>query len=178
MSYIGRSIPRVEDQRFLTGRGRYSDDCSASGQAWCVFVRSPHAHARIAGIDSSQALAAPGVLAVLTGADTIADGLQGVGHLPNPADAIDVSQRAFPPSNDSPVIELPHWPLAIERVRHVGEPVAAVIAESLYAARDAAELVSVDYEVLPAVVSVAEAVLEGAPRLYDEVPGNCCFRQS
>ncbi len=94
-SYIGRSIPRVEDLRFITGRGCYSDDVFLEGQAYCAFVRSPHAHARIAGIEIAAAAESPGVFAVLTGADSTADGLLGMAHLPNPADALDVSLRAF-----------------------------------------------------------------------------------
>ncbi len=171
--YIGRSLPRVEDMRFLTGKGRYTDDFSLEGQAYCAFVRSPHAHARILGIDASQALKSAGVLAVLTGADYAADGLGGIAHMPNPADAVDVSQRAF-----AAVSDLPHWPLAIDRARHVGEAVALVVATSAAAARDAAELVAVDYEPLPAVVSVFDAIREGAPQLWDSVPGNVCFRQA
>jgi CO/xanthine dehydrogenase Mo-binding subunit len=162
--YIGRSIPRVEDQRFLTGKGRYTDDFSLEGEAYCAFVRSPHAHARIVSVDIKQAAGAPGVLAVLTGADYVADGLGGIAHMPNPADAIDVSQRAFTATGPGAVIDLPHWPLASDRTRHVGEPVAVVVATSAAAARDAAEQASIDYEPLPAVVSVFEALREGASR--------------
>ena len=135
--YVGRSVPRVEDQRFLTGQGRYTDDVSLEGELHCVFVRSPHAHARIARIHAG---AAPGVT-VLTGADYAADGLDGIRHVPNPADALDVSKRAF----SGRVVDLPHFPLATDRARHVGEPVAMVIASSRERARDAAERVVVDY---------------------------------
>jgi carbon-monoxide dehydrogenase large subunit len=137
--YIGRPLPRVEDERLLTGRGRYTDDETLAGQAWCVFVRSPHAHARIAAIRSGKT-----ALAVLTGADYAADGLLPVDHVPNPLDMHDVGKRAF----DDPR-QWPHWPLARDKVRHVGDPVAAVIAETLEQARDAADAVEVDYEPLP-----------------------------
>jgi aerobic carbon-monoxide dehydrogenase large subunit len=140
--YIGRPLPRVEDDRLLTGRGRYTDDETYPGQVWCVFVRSPHAHARIAATRTVQT--SPGVLAVLTGADYAADGLLPVDHVPNPLDMHDINKRAF----DSPR-QWPHWPLARDKVRHVGEPLAAVIAETLEQARDAADLVQVDYEPLP-----------------------------
>ncbi len=171
--YIGKSIPRFEDRRFLTGQGRYTDDYRLEGELYCAFVRSPHAHARILGIDAGQALRSPGVVAVLTGADYAADGLGGIAHMPNGADVIDVSLRSFMPPEQ--VLDLAHRPIASERARFVGEPVAAVIAQTAALARDAAELVSVDYEQLPSVASVVEAVKEGAPQLWDEAPGNLCF---
>ncbi|HZR70379.1 MAG TPA: molybdopterin cofactor-binding domain-containing protein [Burkholderiales bacterium] len=168
--YVGRSVPRVEDQRFLTGQGRYTDDLSLEGELHCVFVRSPHAHARIARIHAG---AAPGAT-VLTGADYAADGLDGIRHVPNPADALDVSKRAF----SGRVVDLPHFPLATDRARHVGEAVAMVIASSRERARDAAERVVVDYEILPAVVAPAGALAPGAPRLHDAAPGNVCVEES
>ncbi len=139
MSFIGQALARLEDERLLTGRGRFTDDLQLEGQAWCAFVRSPHAHARIRSIRGGA-----GALAVLTGADYAADGLQPIDHIPNPLDAHDVRKKAF-----ADPLERPHWPLARGEVRHVGEPVAAVIAESAQAARDAAERVEVDYEPLP-----------------------------
>ena len=145
--YIGRPLPRVEDDRLLTGRGSYTDDQADPGQAWCVFVRSPHAHARIAAIRPLQTL--PGVLAVLTGADYAADGLAPVDHVPNPLDMHDITKRAF----DNPR-QWPHWPLARDKVSHVGEPVAAVIAETLDQARDAADRLELDYEPLPPAESM------------------------
>jgi carbon-monoxide dehydrogenase large subunit len=138
-TYIGRPLPRLEDERLLTGRGRFADDLQLERQAWCVFVRSPHAHARIRSITGGD-----GALAVLTGADYFADGLQPIDHVPNPLDAHDVRSKSF-----RDPVERPHWPLARDEVRHVGEPVAAVIAGSAQAARDAAERVAVDYEPLP-----------------------------
>src|SRR2546421_6906129 len=113
--YIGRPLPRVEDDRLLTGRGSYTDDQAYPGQLWCAFVRSPHAHARIAAI---RPLHSPGVLAVLTGADYAADGLLPIDHVPNPLDVHDITQRAF----DHPQ-HWPQWPLARDKARHVGEPV-------------------------------------------------------
>jgi len=142
---IGQRLPRVEDDRLLTGRGRFTDDEKEARQAWCAFVRSAHAHARIAAIRAAAAARAPGVLAVLTGADYAADGLQPIDHVPNPLDMHDITKRAF----DQPK-QWPHWPLARDKARHVGEPVVAVIAETLEQARDAADLVEIDYEPLPA----------------------------
>jgi carbon-monoxide dehydrogenase large subunit len=142
--YIGKALPRLEDERLLTGRGRYSDDESFPRQAWCAFVRSPHAHARIARIDGAIAARMPGVLAVLTGVEYAADGLQPVDHVPNPLDLHDIGKRAF----DEPR-QWPHWPLARDKVRHVGEPLAAVVAETYEQARDAADAVEVDYQPLP-----------------------------
>jgi len=142
--YIGRRLPRVEDARLLTGRGRYADDETCDGEAWCAFVRSPHARARIVSIDAAATQKLPGVLAVLTGADYAADGLQPIDHVPNPLDMHDITRRAF----DNPR-QAPHWPLARNEARHVGEPVAAVIAETAAQAWDAAERVQVEYDPLP-----------------------------
>ena len=142
--YIGRALPRLEDDRLLTGRGRYSDDEQQPGQAWCAFVRSPHAHARIVRIDATRARTMRGVLSVLTGADYAADGLLPVDHVPNPLDLHDISKRAF----DDPR-QGPQWPLARDKVRHVGEPIAVVLAETYEQARDAAEALDVQYEPLP-----------------------------
>src|SRR5262252_6971610 len=93
--YIGRGMPRVEDWRFITGRGRYTDDIAVDGQVHCAFLRAAHAHARLIRIDTSAASKAPGVLAVLTGADYVADGLTGMAHAANPLDAVDVTKRAL-----------------------------------------------------------------------------------
>jgi carbon-monoxide dehydrogenase large subunit len=139
--YIGTRVPRLEDHRLLTGSGRFTDDVALPGQVWCAFVRSPHPHARIVGIDKAGATDA---LAVLDGEDYAADGVGPVQHVPNPLEALDLSRRAF----DNP-LERPHWPLARGEVRHVGEPVAVVVAESASLAKDAAERVQVEYEPLP-----------------------------
>lgn len=161
---IGASVRRREDQRFLTGRGTYTDDISRPNQTHAVMLRSPHAHARIRGIDTAEALKAPGVVAVLTGADMAADNVNGLpcGWLIHNKDG-------------SPMKEPPHWPLARDRVRYVGDQVAVVIAETREQAKDAAELVQVDYEELPAVASLRAALAEGAPAVHDDVPGNLCF---
>jgi carbon-monoxide dehydrogenase large subunit len=149
LKYIGRALPRVEDERLLTGRGRFTDDERYEREAWCAFVRSPHAHARITRIDPAAARCMPGVLAVLTAEDYAADGLLPIDHVPNPLDLHDISRRAF----DDPK-QAPQWPLARGRVRHVGEALAVVVAESAARAADAAEEVQVDYEPLPAEESV------------------------
>jgi carbon-monoxide dehydrogenase large subunit len=172
--YIGRPMPRFEDLRLVRGAGRYSDDISMPGQAYAVFVRSPHAHAEIRGIDAAAARAMPGVLAVLTGADYVADGLKGASQFPNPADAVDIKHRAFEPK-DRPVLDERQYPLAPERVRYPGEAVATVIAESVAAARDAAEAVAVDYRVLPAVTDIRAAV--GAEPIWPSAPDNVALDQ-
>jgi carbon-monoxide dehydrogenase large subunit len=167
--FIGRSLTRFEDLRLVRGKGRYTDDISLPHETYAAFVRSPHAHARILRINKVAALAAPGALAVLTGQDYLADGYLGVPHMPNPVDAIDVRKPAY---EDGPVLDEPHLPLVVERVRHVGEPVAIVVALSLAEARSAAELVAVEYEVLPAVTGVEDAVAPGAPGIWDNADGN------
>jgi carbon-monoxide dehydrogenase large subunit len=161
---IGQSVRRVEDARLLQGYGRYSDDVVLPRQAHGVVVRSPHAHARIRGIDASGALAMPGVLAVLTGADVAADGL---GHLP--------SDPARKRADGSPAFLTPRPLLAAGRVRHAGDPVAFVVAETAPQAADAAERVVVDYEPRPAVAATADARRPGAPAVWDEAPDNVAF---
>jgi aerobic carbon-monoxide dehydrogenase large subunit len=170
--YIGRAMPRFEDLRLVRGAGRYTDDVSVPGQTYAVFVRSPHAHARIVGIDAAAAKAKPGVVAVLTGADYVADGLIGMSHMPNPADANDVKIPTFTPTPQHKILDEQQLPLAVERVRYVGEVVALVVAESLTVARDAAETVAVEYEVLPSVTDTLEALADGAPTLWPGAPNN------
>ena len=155
--YIGRSLPRFEDLRLVRGAGRYSDDISVPGQAVAAFVRSPHAHARIRRVDTATACAMKGVLAVLTGADYVADGLKGALQRPNPAGAVDIKVPAFAPDK-RPILEERQHPLALERVRYPGEAVAMVIAENIFIAKDAAEAVEVDYDPLPAATDVRQAV--------------------
>jgi carbon-monoxide dehydrogenase large subunit len=162
---IGQPLTRREDRRFLTGRGRFTDDTAVPGCAAALFVRSPYAHARIKGIDKSEALAAPGVLAIYTAEDTAADGL---GHLPTISEIKDEAGNRHR--------EPPHLPIPVGKVRHVGDIVAMVVAETLDQARDAAELLAVDYEELPAVVTVAQALAPDAPLVHDEVPGNLMCR--
>lgn len=158
---IGESINRREDQRFLTGRGRYTDDTAPVDAAHVLFVRSPHAHARLTGIDKEAALASPGVVAIFTAEDTAGDGL---GHLPC------ISEIKDPAGNRHR--EPAHLPMALGKVRHVGDIVAMVVAGTLEQARDAAELLAIDYEELPAVVTVAQALTPGAALVHDEVAGN------
>jgi carbon-monoxide dehydrogenase large subunit len=159
-SMIGASVKRREDPRFLTGRGRYTDDIKLPGTTHAAFVRSPHAHARVRGIDLSRAERSAGVRAIYTGAD-----MQRAGVNPIPvgwllADMKMGERRA----------------LAVDTVRYVGEAVAVVIADAPAAARDAAEMIDVDYEPLPAVADAVAAVAEGAPLVYDDAPGNVAFR--
>jgi carbon-monoxide dehydrogenase large subunit len=169
--FIGKSIPRLEDERLVTGRGRYTNDTPPPGAAWAYVLRSPHAHARIRAIRCEAARARRGVLAVLTAADYAADGHKGIAHFANTADAVDPQKPAFAGA-DHFVFELPQAVLAQERVRFVGEGVALVVAETLDQARDAAEAIEVDYEELPAVVAMADALAAGAPQLFDGAPGN------
>ncbi len=161
---IGAAAPRSEDRRFITGRGRYVDDINLRSQQYAWFVRSPHPHAEVRGIDAGQALEMPGVTAVLTGADLEADE---VGSLPVAWGITSV--------DGSPAVE-PGFPaLADGRVRYVGNPVAVVIAETRAAARDAAEAVNVHYEELDSVSSAAAAMEEGAPQIHEAAEGNLCF---
>jgi len=156
---------RIEDRRFLTGEGRYTADLSRPGQAWSVVVRSPYAHAEIRGIDVAEARSTPGVVAVYTADDLAANG---IGPLQNTA--------SIP--SEPPLVRPPRPVLAKDRVRHQGEPVAFVVAETLAAAQDAAERIVVDYAELPAVVDADAAQAADAPQLFDEAPGNvaCVFR--
>src|SRR5437868_683420 len=119
--FIGRPLPRLEDLRLVRGQGRYTDDVSIAGQAFAVFVRSPHAHARMVSIDTAAARSLAGVLAVLTGADYVADGHIGMAHFANPADANDVKLASFVATPDRKILDEPQLPLAVSCVRHVGE---------------------------------------------------------
>jgi carbon-monoxide dehydrogenase large subunit len=161
---VGQSVRRLEDPRLLQGLGRYSDDVSLPREAHAVLARSPHAHARIRGIDTSAALKLPGVLAVLTAAELAADG---IGNLP--------SDRGRKRRDGSPASATPRPALLRERVRHVGDPVALVIAETHEQALDAADQLRVDYEPLPAVAGTANALRPGAPAVWDEAPDNIAF---
>jgi carbon-monoxide dehydrogenase large subunit len=164
---IGQTVRRKEDARLVTGRGNYSDDVNLPGQAYGAAVRSPHAHALIRSIDVAAAHAMPGVLAVLTGRDALADGLKRIPHLAAAGTPPDI---VLTNRDGSPVPIAPHHVLATDRVRHVGAAVAFVIAETIAAAKDAAEKVVVDYEPLPAVIDATAAVEKNAPRLYDDLP--------
>jgi carbon-monoxide dehydrogenase large subunit len=161
---IGQAVPRFEDPRLVRGGGRYVDDIVLPGMAFGHVLRSPHAHAHIRAIDTDRARAAPGVLAVLTGADWVASGW---GDLPVPGG---MKRR------DGSAMYRPRYPaLVSDRVRWVGDYVAFVVAETYLAAVDAAELIEVDYEALPAVVSTAGAAAPDAPLVWDDCPGNVCF---
>jgi carbon-monoxide dehydrogenase large subunit len=160
--FIGQSVRRKEDARFLMGSGQYTDDVTLPNQTHAYFLRSPHAHAKIRGIDTSKAAIAPGVVAVYTNAD-----LEGVNGLP--------CGWLITSVDGTPMKEPPHPVLAKGKVRHVGDQIALVIAETQNQAKDAAELIDVDYEVLPAVVNVVDALKSGAPQIHDEAPGNKCY---
>jgi len=160
--FIGQSVKRKEDARFLTGAGQYTDDVTLPNQTYGYFLRSPHAHANIRAIDTSKAKAAPGVIAVYTAAD-----LEGVNGLP--------CGWLITSVDGTPMKEPPHPVLAKGKVRHVGDQVALVIADTQNQAKDAAELIEVDYEVLPAVVDIVDALKPGAPQIHDEAAGNKCY---
>jgi carbon-monoxide dehydrogenase large subunit len=163
MGPIGQSIRRREDQRFLTGAGQYTDDVVMHGQTYAAFVRSPYAHARVKSIDLEAAKQSPGVIRIFTGTD-LADAK--VGGLP--------CGWLIHSKDGSPMKEPPHPVLAQGKVRHVGDQVAMVVAETQWQAKDAAELVHVDYEELPAVIDLAKA--EGhAGSVHDDVPDNVCY---
>jgi carbon-monoxide dehydrogenase large subunit len=154
---FGKSIKRREDPRFITGRGTYVDDVKLPGMTYAAFVRSPHAHATLRAVDTAPAKQVPGVVAVYTGQDVTVGGLPCGWMLPG--------------------IKCPTRPvLASGKVRYVGEPVAIVVGETPYAARDGAEAVRVDYMPLPGVSDARKAQQAGAPQLFDEIPSNQCFR--
>lgn len=163
-NYIGQAIKRVEDKRFITGKGKYTDDIVLPGMTYAYMVRSPFAHAKINSIDTSAALAMEGVVTVFTGKDIAESGVNGV-----PCGW----QVNF--KNGDTMKEPPHPLLVADKVRHVGDAVAMVIAEDRATAKDAAEAIVVDYEVLEAVVDAAKAVEPDAPLVHDDVPKNMCF---
>ncbi|MEQ8346735.1 MAG: xanthine dehydrogenase family protein molybdopterin-binding subunit [Sneathiellaceae bacterium] len=161
---FGRSQVRVEDARFLTGQGRFLGDLAFEGQLHAAFLRSPHAHAAVTAIDSDAAAAMPGVAAIFTGADYRDSGCQALPCL-LPVTNIDGSKQG----------PAPHWPLALDRVRYVGEPVAMVVADSAAAARDAVEALAVTFDPLPSVTATGSALAPGAPRLWPDRPDNLAF---
>ena len=150
---IGTSVRRKEDYRFLTGGGQYTDDINIAGQTYAVFVRSPHAHARIKSINIKAAQAAPGVVDVLVGKDVADAKINGL-----PCGWLITS------TDGQPMKEPPHPILALDKVRYVGDHVAMVVAETLEQAQNAAEMVDVDYEVLSAVVNVTKAAKAAAQK--------------
>jgi carbon-monoxide dehydrogenase large subunit len=158
--WVGQPLKRREDRRLLTGAGRYVDDLRPAGCAHVALLRSPHAHARIVTIDVDRAMRAPGVIAVVTGRE--------VSHL-----------GPMPVNRLMPDMRVPPHPIIAEgRVHAAGTPVAAVVAESIYAARDAVELIRVEYDVLPALPEPESAVAEGAPKLFPDIEGNRCFTRT
>ena len=158
---IGQPVPRAEDPVLLRGEGHYADDFNRPGQAYCVMVRSPYAHGVIRGIDTAAARATPGVLAVYTAADLAAGGI-----IPMPA------RQVMNNRDGTPMLQPVRHVLATDKVRHVGEAVACVIADSVATAKDGAEAVEVDIDPLPAVTEPADADRSEASALYDDVPGN------
>ena len=168
---VGQPVRRKEDIRLLTGKGRFSDDFKLDGQAYAAMIRSPHPHARIMSIDKSAALAMPGVLAVLTGADCADDKLGPIPHDPLPKTKFDMKLTG-PDGNKNPFIG-PHVLLPADKARHAGEAVAMVVADTLERALDAAEAVEVSWQELPWVSKTLKAIEPGAPSVWDEVPDNC-----
>ena len=162
---IGAAVRRKEDQRFITGKGHYTADMNRPGQTHAYFVRSPHAHAKIKNIDTKAAVAAPGVLAVLTGAELAADK---IGNL--------ICGWMIHSKDGSPMKMAPHPAIAHGKACHVGDAVAAVIAETLSQAKDAAEKVKVDYEVLPAVADPAKAQAKSTPQIHEVAPANTIYQ--
>jgi len=167
--HVGKPIPRKEDGRLITGKGRFSDDFSLPGQTYAAIVRSPYPHARILGIDKTEALASEGVLLVLTGEDILADDIKPVPHNPVPSTNFDMKLRA---KDGSHAFTGPHYLLPSDKARHVGEAIAIVVAETAAQAADGAEKVMIDWEELPWVTDTAKAAEPGAPTIWDEVPDN------
>jgi carbon-monoxide dehydrogenase large subunit len=165
---LGASIKRREDPRFITGKGNYVDDLKLAGMTYATFVRSPHAHAGIRKIDTSKALKHPGVVAVFTGKD-----MTGVNSLPC---GWDLRKDKNVPGVVQDLAMVPHMPLSSDAARHVGDPVAVVIADSQDAALDAAELVTVDWDVKPSVTATAGAAQAGAAQIHAGAPGNIAFK--
>ena len=161
---FGRAVQRLEDGRFIQGRGRYVDDVILPRQSYAAFVRTPYAHARIAGIDGSEALAMPGVVRIITGADLLDAGIP----------AMPCGWMIHSRDGEPMKVGVRHV-IATDTVRYVGEPVALVIAETRDQARDAADAVAVDYDELPTVVDIADAIGAGAPQLHADIAHNLAF---
>src|SRR5690348_4917620 len=173
--FIGKPLLRKEDERLVTGKGRFTDDFNLDGQGYAALVRSPHPHARIVAIDAAAAKSMPGVLGVFTGADCAADELLPIPHDPVPKTKYDMKLTG---PGGGAVFAGPHLLLPADRVRHVGEAVAMVVAATKAQALDAAETVVVDYQELPFVLHSEDAMASGAPVLWDEVPNNICVDTS
>src|SRR6516225_5958895 len=162
---IGAAVRRKEDHRFITGKGHYTDDINRPGQTYAFFVRSPHAHATIKSIDSKAATAMSGVVAVLTGAELVADK---IGNL--------ICGWMIHSKDGSPMKMTPHPALANGKACHVGDPVAVVIAETPALARDAAEKLKIDYALLPAVADLATAQKPGTAQIHEVAPQNTIYQ--
>src|SRR5437763_162251 len=158
--YVGSAVLRKEDPELITGQARYADDLTVPGMLWMAVVRSPFAHATINAVDLSGALKVDGVVAAFSGRDLAEDW---AGPL----------LMAWPVTED--IKNPPHWPLAQDKARHQGDPVAVVVAGSRAAAEDAAELVQVDYDPLPVVVDAESALADGAPLVHDDLGTNHCY---
>ena len=169
---IGKPVRRKEDERLVTGKGRFTDDFRFEGQTYAAMVRSPHPHARIVSIDKAAALAMPGVLGVFTGQDALDDGLKPIPHDPLPKTKYDMKLTA--PGGSRDVFFGPHMLLPADKARHVGEAVAMVVAETQAQALDAAEALVIAYDPLPFVTDSREAASLAAPAVWDELPGNIC----
>jgi aerobic carbon-monoxide dehydrogenase large subunit len=162
----GQPVRRLEDQALLTGAGRFADDVTPPGATHACFLRSPHAHARVVGIDTAAARAMPGVIAIYTGADLVRDGVK---PIPNSVD--------FKRADGSPTASPPRHAMAVDTVRFVGEAVAVVIAQTRMQARDATEAIDVRYEALPVVVEARAAVAAGAPRIWPQATDNIAIEK-
>ena len=172
---IGKPVLRVEDRRLLTGQGNFSDDFNLPGQAYAAVVRSPHAHATVKSIDSAPARDMPGMFAVLTGADYLADGINPIPlHLIGRS-IVDPAKPSLWNKDGSEIFTTPIYPIANDRVRHVGDVVALVVAATANQAKDAAERVTVEYEILPAVTDMAAAISDGAPQIWQGAARNVCI---
>src|SRR3954469_11889387 len=159
---IGQPVKRVEDKRFITGRGRYTDDIILPGLTYASFVRSPYAHAKIISVNVDEAKAMPGVIAIYTGADV--------------ADVNGVPCGWQGNFKNGDIMKEPKHPLLVaDKARYMGDPVAMVVAETREQAVDAAEAIIVEYEELPVVVNAADAVKPGAPMVHDDIANNICF---
>jgi carbon-monoxide dehydrogenase large subunit len=172
---IGQALPRREDQRLLTGKGSYSDDYVRADQLYGFMLRSPHAHARVTRVETASAKRAPGVRAVLTGADYLADGLKPIPSRAMQVAPEDITKAALAYPDGRTAFEHPIMPVVAGKVHHVGEGVAFVVADTLAQAKDASELIEVEYEVLPSVIRGLDAIAPGAPTVWDEAPGNIAF---
>jgi carbon-monoxide dehydrogenase large subunit len=168
---IGKEVTRLEDVRLVCGAGHYANDVSVDGQAYAMIVRSPHAHARIVRVDAGPSLARPGVLAVLTGVDAVADGIRPIPHKPVPTNPHEVP---IPNRDGSDYFLAPHPIIAVDKVRYAGEPVAIIVAETLAAAADAAEQMAIEYDPLSSVTCTRDALDSESPVLWVEHGSNLC----